>query len=48
MLYEVITRALTIDDLLQDAKKVIENSRIVSENLAEITDKINHGKGDLA
>lgn len=41
-------RALTIDDLLQDAKKVIENSRIVSENLAEITEKVNHGNGDLA
>jgi len=48
--YDVLIsmRALTIDDLLQDAKKVIENSRIVSENLAEITEKINHGKGDLA
>jgi phospholipid/cholesterol/gamma-HCH transport system substrate-binding protein len=41
-------RALTIDDLLQDAKKVIENSRIVSENLTEITNKLNNGKGDLA
>ena len=41
-------RALTIDDLLRDAKKVIENSRIVSENLTEITHKINHGEGDLA
>lgn len=41
-------RALTIDDLLRDAKQVIENSRIVSENLTEITHKINQGEGDLA
>ncbi len=44
----VSMRALTIDDLLQDAKKVIENTRIVSENLTEITEKINTGDGDLA
>jgi len=41
-------KALTIDDLLRDTEKVIENSRVVSENLAEITHKINHGEGDLA
>lgn len=44
----ISVRALTVDDLLKDAKKVIENTRIVSENLTEITEKINHGKGDLA
>ncbi len=41
-------KALDIDVLLSDGAKVIENARIVSENLIDITDKMNNGQGDLA
>lgn len=40
--------ALDIDILLRDAAKVVENTRIVTDNLIGITDKINSGDGDLA
>ncbi|WP_372772425.1 MlaD family protein [Mangrovibacterium sp.] len=44
----VSIQALTIDDLLRDAETVIANSRVVLSNLADISNKINHGEGDLA
>jgi len=41
-------KAVNIDQLLQQAKVVIDNSGKTSKNLWEISEKINHGDGDLA
>lgn len=40
--------AVNVDQLLRKAQVVIDNSDETSMNLAEITEKINHGDGDLA
>ena len=37
-----------LDELLEEAKKIIEDGQYVFKNLREVSEKINHGDGDLA
>ena len=41
-------RAIDVEDMLKQAKQIIDDGRSVSKNLLEMSDKINHGDGDLA
>ncbi|QGY42304.1 MCE family protein [Maribellus comscasis] len=40
--------SIDMDEILKEAKGVIEDGRLVAKNLMEISEKINNGKGDLA
>jgi phospholipid/cholesterol/gamma-HCH transport system substrate-binding protein len=41
-------KTLTTEDLLQQAKNIMEDAKVITENVAEITRKINTGDGDLS
>ncbi|MCG6188356.1 MlaD family protein [Maribellus maritimus] len=40
--------SIDMDEILKEAKGVIEDGRLVAKNLVEISEKINNGNGDLA
>ena len=40
-------KAFDVAEMLEEAKKIIEDGRSVSRNLLEMSDKINNGDGDL-
>ncbi len=40
--------SIDMDEILKEAKGVVEDGRLVAKNLMEISEKINNGKGDLA
>lgn len=39
---------LDLQDVLEEAKKVIDDGRIITKNLIKVTEKIDNGEGDLA
>lgn len=41
-------KAVDVEEMVQDARKIIDDSRMVSKALLEMSDKINNGDGDLA
>ena len=40
--------SIDMDEILKEAKGVVEDGRLVAKNLMEISEKINNGNGDLA
>ncbi len=42
------TNSVDIDEVLEEAKEVIQDGKVVTKNLMEITDKMNSGNGDFA
>ena len=41
-------RAVDMQDVLEDAKKFIEEGRLITKNILEVSEKMNNGKGDFA
>lgn len=44
----ITANTIDIDEVMQEAKGVVEDGRLVAANLMEISEKINKGDGDLA
>jgi phospholipid/cholesterol/gamma-HCH transport system substrate-binding protein len=41
-------KAIDVEEMIQDARKIIDDGRMVSKSLLEMSEKINNGDGDLA